>query len=426
MFLVPRIVFSAEPTPQAISPAPGNPSLEPSYRLIVTATSLANGTVQLKARVPAAGKLAASATSALPASSSRVHKKKKRTVARASAPARGGTPVKLNLQLTGRYRGLALRAGGLRGTVTVTFSAKGHPTLRKTLVVHFVHRTAHRRHKQGPLMGCRIPLILLLALLAVALAATSAAAAPLADDGGAEWQVEQPLPPPPALGGVEPRKRPSRSATSATSSSTNPAEPRRADHLGQRRQRRTGRVVLQRRRLEGALQQNAARPTGASHGRARMSSGPSPTAAPGRRSRPAPNARRVKTTRSATSRQDRRATSKSSAPTPRCRSSAAPTRRCTPPRAWRRTTAGSVASRSRRRRSARSCSTGTASSLEPQPFLPEGHPVREMVPFEGHLDESMRIQPGDKFVDAIVASPRAAEDQAGSHGRRKLLRISRA
>lgn len=149
VFLVPRIVFSAEPTPQAISPAPGNPSLEPSYRLIVTATSLANGTVQLKARVPAAGKLAASATSALPASSSRVHKKKKRTVARASAPARGGTPVKLNLQLTGRYRGLALRAGGLRGTVTVTFSAKGHPTLRKTLVVHFVHRTAHRRHKKG-------------------------------------------------------------------------------------------------------------------------------------------------------------------------------------------------------------------------------------------------------------------------------------
>ncbi len=149
VFLVPRIVFSSEPTAQSISPAPANPSLEPPWRLIVTASSLANGVVQLKARVPGAGKLSASAMSALPASSSRVHKKRKRTVARASAPAHGAAPVKLNLQLTGPYRGLAFRAGGLRGTVTVTFAAKGHPTLRKTLVVRFVHRAAHRRHKKG-------------------------------------------------------------------------------------------------------------------------------------------------------------------------------------------------------------------------------------------------------------------------------------
>ncbi len=50
----------------------------------------------------------------------------------------------------------------------------------------------------------------LLALLALglALAAPPAGAAPLADDGGAEWQVEQPLPPPPALAGVETSEAP--------------------------------------------------------------------------------------------------------------------------------------------------------------------------------------------------------------------------
>ncbi len=151
VFLVPRIVFSSEPTAQSISPAPANPSLAPPWRLLVTAASLANGVVQLKARVPGAGKLAASATSALPASSSRVHekRKRKRTVAKASAPAHDGTLVKLKLQLSGPYRGFAFRAGGLRGTLTVTFSAEGHPTLRKRLVVRFVHRTAHRHHKKG-------------------------------------------------------------------------------------------------------------------------------------------------------------------------------------------------------------------------------------------------------------------------------------
>ena len=149
VFLVPRIVFSSEPTAQSISPAPANPSLEPPWRLIVTASSLANGVVQLKARVPGPGRLSASAMSALPASSSRVHKKRKRTVARASVPAHAAVPVKLNLQLTGPYRGLASRAGGLRGTVTVTFASKGHPTLRKTLVVRFVHRTARRHHEAG-------------------------------------------------------------------------------------------------------------------------------------------------------------------------------------------------------------------------------------------------------------------------------------
>ncbi len=44
--------------------------------------------------------------------------------------------------------------------------------------------------------------------------------------------------------------------------------------------------------------------------------------------------------------------------------------------------------------------------LEPQPFLPEGHPVEEMVPFEpGRLYESMRIQTGDKSVTGASRPP---------------------
>ena len=40
-------------------------------------------------------------------------------------------------------------------------------------------------------------------------------------------------------------------------------------------------------------------------------------------------------------------------------------------------------------------------ALEPEPFLPEGHPVWDMVPFEGSLIESTRIQAGDKVVHEV-------------------------
>lgn len=148
VFLVPRIIFNAVPTPQVISPAPRNPSLEPPWRLEVSASSLASGAVQIKAKVPAAGVLAASAASTLPAKSARAHGGSRRTVAKALATAHGSTTtVALKLQLGGRYRGLAFRAGGLPSKVTVTFSSKGHPTLRRTLTIRFVHRNKHGRAK---------------------------------------------------------------------------------------------------------------------------------------------------------------------------------------------------------------------------------------------------------------------------------------
>ena len=52
--------------------------------------------------------------------------------------------VTLKLQLGPRYRALARRAGGLRASVTVTFTAHGHPTLRRTLAIRFMRATAHR------------------------------------------------------------------------------------------------------------------------------------------------------------------------------------------------------------------------------------------------------------------------------------------
>jgi hypothetical protein len=52
------------------------------------------------------------------------------------------------------------------------------------------------------------PLVPMLLALAIALLAPGAAAAPVADDGNAEWQVEQPAPPPPEEAGVEPSSTP--------------------------------------------------------------------------------------------------------------------------------------------------------------------------------------------------------------------------
>jgi hypothetical protein len=150
VYLVPRITFASEPTPQSISPVPANPTLEPPWKLSVSASSLANGIVQIDATVPTAGTLAASVSSALPAKVARRGRGKvKRTVARAKTIARAPATsvVKLKLKLGDRYRPLAYRRGGLTGTVTVTFAAKGHPTLRRALTIRFIGRSQHHARR---------------------------------------------------------------------------------------------------------------------------------------------------------------------------------------------------------------------------------------------------------------------------------------
>ena len=147
VFLVPRITFSAEPTPQTISPAPPNPTPEPPFKLTVSASSLRNGTVLIHAGVPTAGALVATAASRLKGRAHKARKAAMRTVAKTSLAARSSSPavVELRLQLASPYRSLAGRRGGLRGTVTVTFASKGHPTLRRTLAVRFVRKAASSR-----------------------------------------------------------------------------------------------------------------------------------------------------------------------------------------------------------------------------------------------------------------------------------------
>ena len=218
-FLVPRVVFSPEPTPQVISPAPANPVPALPWRLNVSASSLANGIVRIRVEIPGAGTLTAAASSALPAGTARngSHRKVKRVVARAGANAGGASTAvaKLELKLSRRYRTLASRRQGLFGSVTVTFAASGHPTLREKLSssVHPARATPWHRELA---MSARVPvsvrlsatLALFAVLLAAALLPAAATAAGLPDDGGAEWQVEQPLPPPPGEAGVEPSNIP--------------------------------------------------------------------------------------------------------------------------------------------------------------------------------------------------------------------------
>ncbi|HXD55077.1 MAG TPA: hypothetical protein VN618_10025 [Solirubrobacteraceae bacterium] len=146
VFVVPRIVFSAEPTPQTISPPPSNPSLEPVWQLGVKASSLADGAVRLTLLVPAAGNVRVSAASTLPARSARVRGRVRRTVASASLASSGpSAAVTATLKLGGAYRALARRRGGLSSVVNVTFSAPGHPALRRSLRIHFVQRAAASR-----------------------------------------------------------------------------------------------------------------------------------------------------------------------------------------------------------------------------------------------------------------------------------------
>ena len=48
----------------------------------------------------------------------------------------------MTLTPTSSYRALTARAGGLSGTITVTFTAPGQPTLKDTIAVVFAGRVA--------------------------------------------------------------------------------------------------------------------------------------------------------------------------------------------------------------------------------------------------------------------------------------------
>jgi WD40-like Beta Propeller Repeat len=163
-FVVNRIVFSSSAEPQVISPVPPGPSLAPAWTLGVTARSLANGSVVLYAELPGAGTLSASASSAVKSAPQRSKSAAKRSAsgkssksartsvltrtvsaARGVLGAGGDGLASLSLKLAHSYAALAARKGGLSASVTVSFSAPGHPTLHQTVAVTFVRKPKPRR-----------------------------------------------------------------------------------------------------------------------------------------------------------------------------------------------------------------------------------------------------------------------------------------
>ncbi len=168
-FLISRVIFGSTPTPQDITGAP-EPSLAPAWSIGLTALSRPNGSVLLYVDAPGAGTLRADAQSAVVVASvrgalaarrtrraSRARVKKAvvtRTVATKATDAKSAGLTTLTLTLAPFYAALADERGGLSATVTVTFTAPGHPTLRENITVTFVHTKkrfkARSRKKRKP------------------------------------------------------------------------------------------------------------------------------------------------------------------------------------------------------------------------------------------------------------------------------------
>lgn len=151
VFVIQRQTFEPEPTPQSISPAPSNPTLEAPWGLGVSASSLSDGAVRLRIALPAAGQLTLSAHSTLIVAA-RGHRKARRIARTVAHMSRVATPdqsgvVELQLQLESSYSKLAGRAGGLTGRLTVDFTAAGHTSLEKTIAIRFLRRGRAARRK---------------------------------------------------------------------------------------------------------------------------------------------------------------------------------------------------------------------------------------------------------------------------------------
>jgi len=153
---------------QNITPAPPGPATVSGWTISATAGRAPGGALALDVAVPGAGSLSASASASVPATltvsgrtrsgttrtrakhASRSHGKRvpttrahkvtaiaTRQVARATTATKGVELVRLLLTPTRRYRSLADGRNGLYATITVTFSANGHPPLTQTLQASF-------------------------------------------------------------------------------------------------------------------------------------------------------------------------------------------------------------------------------------------------------------------------------------------------
>jgi hypothetical protein len=164
-FVVSRLQFPSNPLAQEISPTPANPSTSPWWQLGATALSRRDGSVLLEVTVPGAGTLRVGAQSAVRV---RTVVRARRAVGRRNRPTgRHGHPrttvaistvasmlahpgttglLALALELGHRYRSLASARGGLSATVSLAFSAPGHPLLRQSIAVTFARTLPVLRH----------------------------------------------------------------------------------------------------------------------------------------------------------------------------------------------------------------------------------------------------------------------------------------
>jgi len=178
-FIVRRRGFPSMPTPQYVSPEPPGPAPTPLWLLGATALARANGSVLLYVETPGAGSLRAAAVGAVEVKVTRTSRASRRrgaasgrkhtsttvamrTVASASkrsSSASGGL-ITLTLTLSSRYRALANARGGMSANVALVFTAAGHPTLKLSVPVTFLHKikvpakrrgraAANSRHRAG-------------------------------------------------------------------------------------------------------------------------------------------------------------------------------------------------------------------------------------------------------------------------------------
>jgi hypothetical protein len=170
-FLLARVRFGVAPPTQYVSSAP-EPTLAPVWDIGVTASSRPDGSVLLFLQAPGAGTARASARSAVVVASARAARTGRRTrrgrvsaggresrtvatrtMAIRTAAARGAGLMTLTLALAPRYAKLARERGGLSATATVTFTAPGHPTLRKSIPVTFLRKVEPSRSRASKRRG---------------------------------------------------------------------------------------------------------------------------------------------------------------------------------------------------------------------------------------------------------------------------------
>jgi Tol biopolymer transport system component len=149
-FVVHRIPPTFETVVQQISTPPQNPAVAPTWTLGARAVSRKNGQVVLDVVVPGSGALSARASSTVrlrtaARRAARARQRAKSTKlatvqvasAKATAHASAEGLVLLTLTLTSPYRPLASGVG-LAASVSLTFTAAGHPALHLSVPARFV------------------------------------------------------------------------------------------------------------------------------------------------------------------------------------------------------------------------------------------------------------------------------------------------